>query len=170
MEIKVKLKYLRMAPRKVRLIAGLIRGKSVPEAQNILSFSVQKASLLLNKLLKSAIASAKNNSGLEETDLYISKITVDEGPKIKRWQPRSRGQAFEIHRRTSHVTLVLSEIKGKTKKVKSKKIKPGVPEKIEETKRSDERKKESPKFRPRKEFKKPETKKVASRIFRRKAF
>lgn len=170
MEIKVKLNHLRIAPRKVRLIADIIRGKSVPEARKILDFSIQKSSPLLNKLLKSAVTSAKNNSGLEEDNLYISKITVDEGPKIKRWQPRSRGQAFEIHRRTSHVTLVLSEMKGEAKKVKSKKAKPEISDKTKEVKKLDEKKKETPKFRPAKEFKKPETKKVAPKMFRRKAF
>jgi len=169
MEIKAKLKHLRMAPRKVRLMADLIRGKTTQEAQTILNFSVRGASSPLSKLLKSAIANAKNNLGVDDTNLYISKITVDEGPKIKRWQPRSRGQAFEIQKKTSHIILVLSEIKEKAKKKKTKKGKPEVLEKIKKPEKLED-KKERPKFRPEKEFKKPETRKISPRIFRRKAF
>lgn len=174
MEVKAKLRYLRIAPRKVRLIADLIRGKSTEEAQTILNFSIKRASLPLLKLLKSALANAKNNLGLEETNLYITKITVDEGPKLKRWRARSRGQAFEIQKKTSHITLILEQIKEKpkkTKKVKAKKLeKPKKVEKKEEVEKKEVEKKEKVKFRPEKEFQKPEGRKIAKKIFRRKAF
>jgi len=166
MEVKASLKHLRIAPRKVRLLADLIRGKSVEEAQTILSFSVKRASLPLFKLLKSAAANAKNNLGLEESNLYISKITVDEGPKLKRWRARSRGQAFEIQKKTSHINLVLSQIEKKAKKVKKVKK----TEKPKEEKVDKAEKKEKPKFRPEKETKRPEKRKLTKKIFRRKAF
>jgi len=103
MSVVAKLCYLRIAPRKVRLVADLIRGKSVEEAQTILNFTVKKASQPLLKLLNSAISNAKNNFQLETSNLFISKITVDEGPKYKRWRPRSRGQIYQIQKKTSHV-------------------------------------------------------------------
>lgn len=124
MAVTAKLRYLRIAPRKVRLVADLIRGKRVEEAQNILSFTRKRSALPLLKLLKQAIANAKNNFHLDEKNLYISKITVDEGPKLKRVFPRARGQAAEIQKKTSHITIVLSEIEKvkKLKKVKPKNI------------------------------------------------
>lgn len=109
MAITAKLRYLRIAPRKVRLVADLIRGKSVEEAQNILNFTQKRAALPILKLLKQAISNAKNNFQLEEKNLYISKILVDEGPKLKRVRPRAKGHADEIQKKTSHITLVLEE-------------------------------------------------------------
>jgi len=113
MAITAKLRYLRIAPRKVRLVADLIRGKSVEEAQNILNFTQKKTAEPFSKLLKQAIANAKNNppagGQMEEKNLYISTILVDEGPKLKRVRPRARGQANEIQKKTSHLTLVLEE-------------------------------------------------------------
>lgn len=177
MEVKAKLKYLRIAPRKVRLVADLVRGKSVEEAQTILDFSIKRAATPLGKLLKSAIANAKSTSGLEGSNLYISKITVDEGPKLKRWRARSRGQAFEIQKKTSHINLVLSEIEGKTKKTKKTKAKKAKvdkvkPVKAEKLEKAEEVKpKEKPKFRPRRETKRPETATQRVRkMFRRKSF
>jgi len=118
MQVKAQLKYLRIAPRKVRLVADVIRGKGALEAQTILSFTIKKASTPLLKLLKSAVANAKNNFKLEEADLYISKIEVNEGPKNKRWRARARGQAYEIQKKTSHINIVLDQKKQKTKKTK----------------------------------------------------
>jgi len=111
MEVKVKLSNLRTAPRKVRLAADLIRGKNLAEAQSILSFTVSKPGKNILKLLNSAAASATHDLHLNETNLFVSKITVDEGPKLKRWHPMSRGRAYPIIKRTSHIALVLSEIK-----------------------------------------------------------
>jgi large subunit ribosomal protein L22 len=109
MQTTAKLNYLRIAPRKVRLVANLIRKKKVEEAQNILNFTVKKAAKPLLKLLNSAVANARNNLQLDPSNLYISKITIDEGPKYKRWMPRARGRATEIQKKTSHVTLILEE-------------------------------------------------------------
>ncbi|MBM3258042.1 MAG: 50S ribosomal protein L22 [Candidatus Nealsonbacteria bacterium] len=174
MPVTAKLNYLKVAPRKVRLTADLIRGKSVREAESLLNFSVKKSSSPVANLLKQAVASAQNLFQLDPDNLYISKITVDEGPKFKRWRPRSKGQAYEIQKKSSHLILVLDE-KTKTKK-KAKVKKPLVEKTAEETK--EEKKplkteKVSPnreKFRPKFEENKPKVKKGISRIFRRKAF
>lgn len=168
MEVCARLRYLRIAPRKVRLVADLIRGKKTEEAQTILHFTKKRAGLPLLKLLKSATASALHDFRLEESNLYISKILVDEGPKLKRWRPRARGRAFEIQKKTSHITIVLEEIEKKKKKPKAvKKVK----KPKEEVK---EKKIEKPKLKPRLEIKKPKIQREEGgrlrRIFRRKAF
>ncbi|MBU2635044.1 50S ribosomal protein L22 [Patescibacteria group bacterium] len=163
MPVISKLKYLRIAPRKVRLVADLIRRKKVKEAQTILDFTTKGATKPLAKLLKTAIADAHHNFQLEPSNLYISKITVDEGPKYKRWKARSRGIAAPIQKKTSHITLVLSEIASKGKKAK----------KIKKVKEEEPKKKiEKPKFRPeaKTETLKPKTSRGIKRIFRRKAF
>ena len=109
MEIKVKLSNLRTAPRKVRQVVDLVRGKKVPEAQSILLFTVNKSARPVLKLLNSAVASAKHDFHLDEANLFISKITVDEGPKLKRWHPMSRGRAYPIIKRSSHIALTISD-------------------------------------------------------------
>jgi len=163
MEIKAKLNYLRIAPRKMRLVADLIRGKRVLEAQNILNFTVKRAGLQLLKLLRSAIANAKHNFGLEESNLYISEIKIDEGPKIKRWKPKARGEISEIQKKTSHLSLVLKEIEKRVKKVK--KVGGMVEAKIVEKAPKIERPK--PKLEI---LKKPKIERGLRKIFRRKAF
>jgi len=166
MLVVAKLNYLRITPRKVRLVADAIRGKTVGEAQIILNFLVKKAAQPLLKLLKSAVANARNNFQIEEANLYISKITVDEGPKYKRWRARARGRAAAIQKKTSHITLWLDEIVKKAKKVKKiKKTRPKSTEKITKVPKI-----EKPKFKPELEVKKPKSEKEIKRIFRRKAF
>ncbi len=118
MQITVKLRNFRAAPRKVRQVVDLVRGKKAEEAAAILSHTVNKSAGPVLKLLNSAVSSAKNNHKLEESNLFISKITVDEGPKLKRWHPMSRGRAYQILKRSSHIVLVLSETKQLKKKPK----------------------------------------------------
>lgn len=120
MQVTAKLNYLRIAPRKTRLVADLIRRKKVEQAQTFLKFTTKRAAEPILKLLKSAVANAKNNFQLEEQNLYISKIMVDEGPKLKRWLPRARGRADEILKRVSHITIVLDEIRPAKKKKSTK--------------------------------------------------
>ena len=134
MAVTAKLRYLHIAPRKVRLVADLIRGKSVERSQGILEFTNKEVSRVLLKLLKSALANAKNNFQLNEANLYISKILVDEGPKSKRWRPQSRGRANEILKRTSHITVILNEVKKQGVAEKKKIISKKISEKIKETK------------------------------------
>ena len=123
MEIKVKLNNLRTAPRKVRLVADLVRGKTLTEARQVLSFTTNKSARDILKLLNSAAASAKHNFQLEESNFFVSKIMVDEGPKLKRWHPMSRGRAYPIIKRTSHIVLVLAEPNPTAKKTKTTEIK-----------------------------------------------
>jgi len=120
MEIKVKLSNFRGAPRKVRRVVDLIRGKKAEEAVSTLSFTVNKSAGPVLKLLNSAIAAAKHDFQIEASNLLVSKITVDEGPKLKRWHPMSRGRAYPIEKRTSHIALILSEITPKITKKKPK--------------------------------------------------
>ena len=107
MQVTAKLNYLRTAPRKVRMVADMLRGKDVEAAKVLLRFSLKKSTKPIEKLLNSAIANAKNDFELEAKNLKIAKITVDEGPKLKRWRPRSRGRAMPIQKKTSHITIVL---------------------------------------------------------------
>ena len=118
MEVKVKLSNLRTSPRKVRAVIDLVRGKKVAEAQSILSFTVNKSTQPVLKLLNSAVASATHDLHLDVENLFISSITVDEGPKLKRWHPMSRGRAYPIIKRTSHIELTLSETIPTVKEVK----------------------------------------------------
>lgn len=108
--MKATLTHLRIAPRKVRLVADTVRGKKVSQALNILSFTRKKAAFPVQKLLKSAIANASENDGISDVDnLVIARITVDEGPTLKRYMPRARGRATPIRKRTSHVKIYLQE-------------------------------------------------------------
>ena len=109
MEAKAYLRYVRISPRKVRIVADLIRGKSAGEALSILRNTPKAASSVVEKALRSAMANAENNNNMNIDSLYISTIFVDAGPIMKRVHPRSRGQAFKILKRSSHVTVVVSE-------------------------------------------------------------
>jgi len=106
--IRAKLNYLRISPRKVRLVADLIRGMEVVEAEKQLKFLNKRSARHLLKLINSAIANARHNFNLNKEDLYISQISVNAGPVLKRWRARARGRATPILKRTSHITLVLS--------------------------------------------------------------
>lgn len=121
MEIKAKLNNLRIAPRKTGLVAGMIRNMPVKKAENILRFAEKRPSDPLLKLLKSAIYNAKNNFNLKEDDLKIKEIKVDKGPTLKRFMPRARGRASRINKRTSHITMILSDTKNQEKAKKLKK-------------------------------------------------
>jgi len=118
-EVKAKLKYLHIAPRKVRLLVNLIRGMSLKDAKAQVSVSSKKASLSLLKLLKSAESNARHNFKLEQDSLHIKEAKVDGGPVLKRYMPRARGRATIIRRRTSHVTIVLEEQKKNNNKKQS---------------------------------------------------
>jgi len=134
MESLAKLKHLRIAPRKVRLVADLIRGKMALESLVVLNHITKRAARPMAKLLQSAIVNAKNNFELDENILYISKLTVDEGPKLKRWRPRAMGRAYPIQKKTSHITIVLKEKesnKPNIKTVEKKEAKKEVIKKVE---------------------------------------
>jgi len=113
MAITATIKYLKITARKTRMVADLIRNKPVLKAESILKFTVRKAAHPMAKLLASAVASAKNTYKLDPKDLYITKITVNDGPMQERVFPRSRGRADKITKRTSHVTIVLDKRESK---------------------------------------------------------
>lgn len=109
MEVQAKLRFVRIAPRKARLVADLIRGKGSEEALNILTFTKKAAAKIIVKLLKSAIANATQKKTIDIDRLYVKQITVDQGPTMKRYQPRALGRATMIRKRTSHINIVLDE-------------------------------------------------------------
>jgi large subunit ribosomal protein L22 len=108
MEVKAKLRFTRIGPRKARLVADLIRGKRSEEALSILTFTPKAAARIIIKLLKSAIANADQKK-IDVDRLYVKTIMVDQGPTMKRFMPRALGRATTIRKRTSHITIVLDE-------------------------------------------------------------
>ena len=102
---------VRIAPRKVRLVVDLIRGKQIGEAVAILRHTPKAASPVVEKVLKSAVANAEHNYDLDVNNLVVSEVFVDEGPTLKRFRPRAQGRASAINKRTSHITIVVSEKK-----------------------------------------------------------
>ncbi|XOV85906.1 MAG: 50S ribosomal protein L22 [Pseudomonadota bacterium] len=109
MEVAAKLRGARMSAQKARLVADQIRGKSVGEALNILSFSTKKGAHIVRKLLESAIANAENNEGADVDELSVATIYVDEGTTMKRIKPRAKGRADRIFKRTCHITLAVAD-------------------------------------------------------------
>ncbi|MDP8219579.1 MAG: 50S ribosomal protein L22 [Candidatus Theseobacter exili] len=109
MEAKAVAKYIRISPRKARLVADMIRGKSVIEAVSTVRFCNKKAAGFLGKVLLSAVANAKQTSGSEEEVLTVKSVFVDEGPTLKRFMPRAMGRATRIRKRTSHITIVVDD-------------------------------------------------------------
>jgi len=188
MEIKAKLSHLRISSRKVRLVADLIRGMELKEAENQLKFISKRSAIHLLRLLNSAAANAYSNFNLEKKDLYIKEIFINQGPPFKRWRAASRGRAMPIAKRTSHINLVLGvkegvkiekisekpksvqkdlsasaqEIKPKSKKVITKEE----DKKEEKVKKSKTKKEKAPK----KIDKKSKFKGLTKKIFRRKSF
>ena len=108
-EVKATAKYIRIAPRKVRIVMNLVRGKSVNDALAILKFTPKVGADAVEKVLRSAIANAENNFDMDVDRLFISSAFVDQGPTLKRIHPRSRGQAFKILKHTSHITVAVNE-------------------------------------------------------------
>ena len=106
--VRASAKYVRVAPRKARLVADQVRGLPVSEARTLLRFSTRGAAADIEKLLASATANAENNHDLVGDDLRIAEITVDEGPTLKRWRARARGRATRIDKKTCHVKVALT--------------------------------------------------------------
>ena len=121
--ITVRLKNYRQSPRKVRLVADMVRGKRADDAMISLSFVPHKASDSIQKLLKSAISNAVNNHGIKSDGLFIKELRVDQGVTAYRFRPRARGRAFPIRKRSSHIILSLDSKEGVdlTKKIDEKK-------------------------------------------------
>ena len=110
MRVRAQAKWVRTSARKARLVLDHIRGRSVPEARTILAFTQRAAATDIEKVLRSAVANAEANHGLDGDDLVVEAAFADEGPTLKRWKPRARGRVNRIRKRTCHVTLVLAEV------------------------------------------------------------
>ena len=110
-EVRAQAKYVRMSPRKARLVAQHIRGRSVPEARTILAFTERAAAVDVEKVLRSAVANAESNPSLHWNgdDLVIKAAYADEGPTLKRWRARARGRVNRIRKRTCHITIELAQ-------------------------------------------------------------
>ena len=109
LEARAILRYARISSRKVKIVADLIRGKKVDEALAIIKFTPKASSEVLEKLLKSAIANAENNHGMNRGNLIVSEIYANQGPTLKRIRPAAKGSAVRIRKRTCHITIVVKE-------------------------------------------------------------
>ena len=108
-EVRAEAKWVRVSPRKARLVVDHIRGRTVPEARTVLAFTTRAAAREVEKVLKSAVANAEANHDLHGDDLVVSAAYVDEGPTLKRWRARARGRVARIRKRTCHITVTLTE-------------------------------------------------------------
>ncbi|RMA78579.1 large subunit ribosomal protein L22 [Metamycoplasma subdolum] len=186
--VHASVKMQHISPRKARLVADLIRYKTATKALVILQTTHKKAARIILKLLNSAIANATNNAGLDATQLVISKLLVNDGPTLKRYQPHSRGRAYPILKRTSHFYIELAELnssfdsfveemekENKTSKESKKEVKKEVkksvekqPKKVESAKKTSTKKEVKPKTEKttsnKKEIKKPEVKKDSTKV------
>ncbi|MEE8324868.1 MAG: 50S ribosomal protein L22 [Candidatus Humimicrobiaceae bacterium] len=109
MEAKAVEKFIRISPRKLRYVADAIRSKRVDDAVDLLTFTTKKAALIIRKAVQSAAANATENHKMVEDDLVVVKIFINEGPILKRFRPRARGRATRIRKRTSHLTVIVSD-------------------------------------------------------------
>jgi len=172
MESKAQLNYLHIAPRKVRLVTGLIRGIDVKKAEVELTHLPKRSASPILKLLKSAVANAKQNLGLDAKELYVKEVRVNQGPVLKRFRPRAFGRAAMIRKRTSHVLLVLGTKEGGKLKLGKKKKKEGpVVRELKEIEQGALKAEETKKERGEKSriTPKPKSGGFVKRMFRRKA-
>lgn len=109
MEVRAVSKYVRISPRKVHKVIGAVKGKPVENGIQILKFMPQKAASILEKIVRSAVANADHNADIDIDSLVIRNITADQGPSLKRWKARARGRGTRILKRTSHITVILTE-------------------------------------------------------------
>jgi large subunit ribosomal protein L22 len=109
MDVKAKARFIRISPTKVRKILEAVKGKPVEDALHNLKFMTQKAARILDKVIRSAVANADQKSGIDVDSLFVRNIFVDQGVSLKRFRPRAQGRAYRILKRTSHITVILSE-------------------------------------------------------------
>ena len=109
MEVRAVSKYVRISPRKVHKVIGAVKGKPVENGIQTLKFMPQKAASILEKIVRSAVANADHNADIDIDSLVIRNITADQGPSLKRWKARARGRGTRILKRTSHITVILTE-------------------------------------------------------------
>jgi large subunit ribosomal protein L22 len=138
-EVRAVAKWVRMSPRKARLVAEHIRGRSVPEARTVLAFTPRAAAREIEKVLRSAVANAEANHNLVGDELIVSAAYVDEGPVMKRWRARARGRAARIRKPTCHITIRLtSAAEGELAEAEPAIEEPGTTEATEETEEATE--------------------------------
>jgi large subunit ribosomal protein L22 len=133
--VRAEAKWVRISPRKARLVTDHIRGRSVPEARTVLAFTQRAAAREIEKVLRSAVANAEANHGLFGDDLQVSAAYVDEGPTIKRWRARARGRAARIHKRTCHITIKLAPVPEQARETRARSAEPEAEEKPKRTPR-----------------------------------
>lgn len=167
MEIKAKLRYLRLAPRKVRMVLDVIRGLKIKEAEAQLLLSSKKAAKPVLKLLHSAVANALNNYSLNKDDLYIKKIEAQDGPTLYRWTPRAFGRATPIRKRSSHLAIIL-ETKKEILAPKTKKEEPLEVKTKEEVKEKIYPKKKEEAKKAKEDLRAKRKESFVKRMFRRK--
>jgi large subunit ribosomal protein L22 len=138
-EVQAVAKWVRMSPRKARLVVDHIRGRSVPEARTVLAFTQRAAAREIEKVLRSAVANAEANHDLVGDELVVSAVFVDEGPVLKRWRARARGRAARIRKPTCHITVRLTPVERAPEPV------PKAEEPKEEPKAEEPKKKPAPK-------------------------
>lgn len=109
MKVSAHARHIRQSPFKVRRVLDLVRGLPIDEARHVLAFTERKPTDSISKVLESAVANAEHNHALDANELYITEAFADEGPTLKRWQPRARGRATRIRKRTSHITIVVED-------------------------------------------------------------
>lgn len=146
MKVSAKLNGLRIAPRKSKIVADLIKGMDVSEALDQLDIHIKRTSPYMKKLLLSAIANGENNFGIDKGNMYVYNVLIGAGPTLKRWMPKAFGRAGEILKRTTKIELILEErVEGKNRKTKEQ-VEKEKQKKIEESKKMEkERKKEEEK-------------------------
>src|SRR5205807_2662800 len=144
-EVRAQAKWVRSSARKARLVADMIRGRSVPEARTILAFSDRAVAREIEKVLNSAVANAETNPTLRwhGDDLYVSAAFVDEGPTIKRWRPRARGRVARIYKRTCHITIRLAQFAEAPEPAAPPALEPAAEEQPKPKKRAPAKKKET---------------------------
>lgn len=140
MEVRANTKYLRISPKKMRLVVDAIRGMNVSEAFDYLNFMPQKAARIISKTLRSAAANAEHNFSLKQDNLFIKSIVINQGPSLKRWRSRAFGRAAPIRKHSSHISVILESIKegesvvSPKEKLKEPVIQSRIKEKLEEQK------------------------------------
>jgi len=155
-EVRAVAKWVRMSPRKARLVAEHIRGRSVPEARTVLAFTPRAAARELEKVLRSAVANAEANHNLVGDDLFVSAATVDEGPVLKRWRARARGRAVRIRKPTCHITVTLAQLEAPVQQAPPPREEPVEEEQVQEEPKAEEKPRRKP--RAKKAAEKPKAK------------
>jgi len=110
MKVRAQAKFIRQSPFKVRRVLDLVRGLPIDDARNVLAFTNRRAAAPISKVLESAVANAEHNFALDGEELFVAEAYADEGPTLKRYRPRARGRATPIHKRTSHITIVVDDV------------------------------------------------------------